>query len=128
MSIGLLFLVNAAECKFYQVSIDVSKTHFWLVAYESLKTKENHVWWSPKSVANRAGRLRDLVAYESLTITEFEGEFKRGFKILVVIGAGRLWDLVAYESLSLQSLSENSNGDSKSWSLLELVAYESGRS
>ena len=35
---------------------------------------------------------------------------------------------VAYESFWLQSLSDNSNGVSQWWSLLELVAYESGES
>ena len=74
---------------------DVVKPKTIVVAYESLKTKENPSWW---------------------------------FEIVVVNGAGRTDKLVAYESLELQSLCDNSIGDSWSWSLSELVAYESGRS
>jgi len=62
-----------------------------------------------------------VVAYESLKTKE---KPSRAIPKVVALayGSGRL-----HESFWLQSLSHSSNGASQRWSLLELIAYESGR-
>ena len=60
----------------------------WVVAYESLKTKEKSSWVIPKmvAVAYGSGCLQELL------ITKFKPQFKRGFTKVVVTRAGRLWE------------------------------------
>ena len=70
------------------------RRRLWVVAYESLETKEKSRWVTPKVVAVSA-RLRELF------ITKFKSQFKLGFTNVVVTRAGRLrewskWELRLY--------------------------------
>ena len=75
------------------------------------------------SLKNAGGRLRSLVVVACESPKTKEKPSRVIPKMVALAhGSGRL-----HESFWLQSLRHNSNGVSQTWSLLELIAYESGR-